>query len=113
MTIKLIQAMKKRAILYVRVSTAEQAEKGNSLKHQEEMLKRYCQLKGIEVDSLYVEDHSAKSFDRPEFGKMLAYAKKHCKSIDYLLVLKWDRFSRNATDSYQMLKQFKKLNIEV
>ncbi|MDQ3843480.1 MAG: recombinase family protein, partial [Bacteroidota bacterium] len=31
----------KKAILYVRVSTDEQADKGFSLQHQEEKLRRY------------------------------------------------------------------------
>ena len=105
--------MKKRAIIYIRVSTDEQAEKGNSLKYQETMLTKYCHLQDIEVDRIYTEDYSAKTFDRPEFKKLLAYTKKNKKLIDVLLILKWDRFSRNASEAYAMLNTFDKLGIEV
>jgi site-specific DNA recombinase len=33
------------AIIYIRVSTDEQADKGYSLRHQEEVLRKYCELK--------------------------------------------------------------------
>ena len=58
----------KRAILYIRVSTDEQADKGYSLKHQEERLRTYCQFQQIEVIGLYKDDHSAKTFERPAFS---------------------------------------------
>ena len=59
--------MKRKAILYVRVSTDEQADKGYSLRHQEETANKYCIFQNIEVVATFVEDHSAKSFERPEF----------------------------------------------
>ncbi|SIT14167.1 Resolvase, N terminal domain [Belliella pelovolcani] len=39
----------RKAILYIRVSTDEQADKGYSLPHQEESLRNYCRKEGIEV----------------------------------------------------------------
>ncbi len=104
--------MKKRAILYTRVSTDEQANSGYSLGVQYEQLVKYCEMNNIEVDNHFVDDHSAKTFNRPEFNKLLAYAKTKQKSIDYLLFVSWDRFSRNAPDAYEMLGRLNKLNIE-
>ena len=104
---------KRKALLYSRVSTDEQAEKGNSLKHQKFRLEKHCLTENIEVEKLFVEDFSAKTFNRPAFNKLLAYAKKHYREIDYLLILKWDRFSRNAGEAYQMLNTFDKLGIKV
>jgi DNA invertase Pin-like site-specific DNA recombinase len=89
------------------------ADKGFSLASQEEYLTKYCHLHNLEVIYLFREDHSAKTFERPEFKKMLAFCKKNNSNIDYLLFVKWDRFSRNTKDSYQMIHEFKKLNIEV
>ena len=103
--------MKKRAILYTRVSTDEQAN-GYSLGVQYDQLVKYCLMNDIEIDNHFVEDHSAKTFNRPEFSKLLAYAKTKQKSIDYLLFVSWDRFSRNAPDAYEMLGRLHKLNIE-
>jgi site-specific DNA recombinase len=102
----------KKAYLYVRVSTDEQAEKGYSLRHQEERLRHYCQLNNIEVVALFTEDHSAKTFERPAFKLMLAQMKKNRASANLLLFLKWDRFSRNAGDAYGMISQLNRLGIE-
>ena len=102
----------KNAILYIRVSTDEQADKGFSLLSQEEQLRKYCDAHGITVLHLFREDHSAKTFERPEFKKMLTFCKQNSKEIDLLLFVKWDRFSRNTRDSYQMIHEFQRLGIE-
>ncbi len=102
----------KKAVLYARVSTDEQADRGYSLGVQQEQLKNYCESKGIEILKLYVEDHSAKNFDRPQFNNFLSYAKTNHRDIDYFYFVSWDRFSRNAPDAYEMLGRLKKWNIE-
>jgi len=104
--------MKRRAILYIRVSTDEQADKGYSLQHQEERLRKYCELQGIEVILLFKDDHSAKTFERPEFIKLLAFIRKNKNCADLLLFTKWDRFSRNAGDAYGMINTLNKLTVE-
>jgi DNA invertase Pin-like site-specific DNA recombinase len=103
---------RQRAILYIRVSTDEQAEKGYSLKHQEERITQYCNYQNIEIVAIYKEDHSAKSFERPEFKKLLAFLKKGRGVVDLLLFLKWDRFSRNAGDAYAMINQLNRLGVD-
>lgn len=100
-----------KAILYVRVSTDEQAS-GYSLQHQEDRLRLYCQYKEIEIVDIYTEDHSAKSFVRPAFNKLLEYLKVNRGKTDLLLFLKWDRFSRNAGDAYTMINRLNKLGVE-
>ncbi len=55
----------KTADLYIRVSTDEQADKGYSQRDQEERLKRYCDLNGIQIRQVIFEDHSAKTFPDP------------------------------------------------
>jgi len=55
----------KKADLYVRVSTEEQADKGYSQRGQEEMLRKYCGINHIAVRKVIYEDHSAKTFNRP------------------------------------------------
>jgi site-specific DNA recombinase len=102
----------KKAILYIRVSTDEQAEKGHSLQHQEERLRNHCAINGIEVVALFKEDYSAKTFDRPEFTKLLSYIKKNKEQADLLLFLKWDRFSRNAPEAYNMINTLHKYRVE-
>lgn len=103
----------KKAVLYTRVSTDEQADRGYSLGVQKDQLEKYCVANNIEILMHYVDDHSAKNFERPQFKQFLNYAKVNHKHIDYFLCVSWDRFSRNAPDAYEMLGRLKKWNIEV
>ncbi|MFY9307989.1 MAG: recombinase family protein [Bacteroidia bacterium] len=104
--------MKRKAVIYIRVSTDEQAEKGYSLKHQLERLEKYCEMHNIEVVAIFKEDYSAKTFNRPEFSKLLTLLKRKGSDVDLLLFTKWDRFSRNAGDAYAMISQLNKLGVE-
>ena len=61
----------KIADLYIRMSTDEQADKGYSQRHQEERLRRYCEIQKIQVREAIFEDHSAKTFNRPQWSKYL------------------------------------------
>src|SRR5690554_2370901 len=100
------------ADLYIRVSTDEQADKGYSQRSQEEMLRKYCDNHFIEVRNVIYEDHSAKSFNRLEWTKLLSTLKKHVNKSDLVLFTKWDRFSRNAGDAYQMINILRDLGVE-
>ena len=95
-----------------RVSSEEQA-KGYSLDIQLEQLTTYCNRNDINILKHYREDHSAKDFNRPEFQNFLKYAKKNKDSIDLLLVTSWDRFSRNITDAFIILRELETLGIQV
>jgi site-specific DNA recombinase len=102
----------KTADLYIRVSTDEQADKGYSQRSQEEVLRRYCDVNKISVRKTIFEDHSAKTFIRPQWQALLLNLKKHRGQIDLILFTKWDRFSRNAPDAYQMINTLKVLGVE-
>lgn len=101
------------AIIYTRVSTDEQANKGFSLPHQKSVLEVYCQHKGINILRHFKEDYSAKNFDRPSFKQLVEYIKVNRKSIDYLLFTRWDRFSRNQEEAYRVIREFKNMGVEV
>lgn len=100
------------ADLYVRVSTDEQADKGYSQRNQEEMLRKYCDGHAIEIRNVIYEDHSAKTFNRPEWKRLILNLKKHRNGINLILFTKWDRFSRNAGDAYQMINQLRNFSVE-
>ena len=102
----------KRADLYIRVSTDEQADRGYSQRDQEERLKKFCLINKITVGQVIYEDHSAKTFNRPEWMKLLNSLKKKSSKTNLILFTKWDRFSRNAGDAYQMISTLTKLGIE-
>jgi DNA invertase Pin-like site-specific DNA recombinase len=99
--------------LYIRVSTDEQADKGFSLRDQEQKLLNYCSVNNLNVISIFREDHSAKTFNRPEFKKLLTFIKSNKSKAQQLLFTKWDRFSRNTTESYNKIKDLNELGVIV
>ncbi|EHQ26578.1 DNA invertase Pin-like site-specific DNA recombinase [Mucilaginibacter gracilis] len=102
----------KVADIYIRVSTDEQADKGYSQRSQEEVLRRYCEINNISIRKTIFEDHSAKTFVRPQWQGLLLNLRKQRGKIDLILFTKWDRFSRNAPDAYQMINTLKILGVE-
>jgi site-specific DNA recombinase len=98
--------------LYIRVSTDEQADRGYSQRDQEERLRKYCEQKQYTVRKVIYEDHSAKSFERPEWKKLLLDLRRYKGKSDLILFTKWDRFSRNTGDAYSMINTLRKLGVE-
>ncbi|MCX2473738.1 recombinase family protein [Pedobacter sp. MC2016-05] len=104
----------KSAYLYVRVSTDEQKRKGYSLPEQEDRLVKYCESNKIEIRGVYQEDFSAKTFNRPEWKKLLFILKKHKNNGEKnVLCIKGDRFSRNTQLAYEMIEILRKCNTKV
>ncbi|RZJ76306.1 MAG: recombinase family protein [Flavobacterium sp.] len=100
-------------IIYTRVSTDEQAEKGFSLRHQKQLLTTYCELNKLTIAKHYEDDYSAKNFDRPEWKNLMEYVAKNRKTVDKILFTKWDRFSRNAEQALAVIRKLTAMGIEV
>ena len=71
----------KSAILYRRVSTTEQKLYGNSLNAQESSLREFCNKNSMIIVKEFQEDYSAKNFERPEFIRLMEFAKKNKSKI--------------------------------
>lgn len=100
------------AILYIRVSTDEQAEKGYSQRHQKEVLLKYCQQNNIAVNRVIFEDYSAKTFKRPGWKEISSDFKLNPDTRPNLILFtKWDRFSRNTADAYLMIRSLNEFGI--
>lgn len=86
-----------KAIIYTRVSTAEQGKSGLGLESQLNAVTDFCQAENIEVIGHYSEVETGKGQDaldvRPQLAKALAHAKKESA---YLVVAKLDRLGRNV-----------------
>lgn len=93
----------KNAVIYTRVSTRDQKEHGNSLKDQETRLRDYADQRGYTVLKHFQDDASGTTFDRPAFKELLEFLKKNKGNVNYLLFMKWDRFSRNSSESMGMV----------
>ena len=100
---KRIDSGLKRAALYARVSTEEQAMHGVSLDAQKERLLQYAEENGLTVVDLYVDEgiSARKRYTRrPEFMRMLEDVKQG--KIDVILFVKLDRWFRNIADYYEV-----------
>jgi len=96
-----------KGIIYTRVSSDEQV-KGTSLEFQEELCRKYCQQRQIEVVEVYKEEgESAKDLslkNRKKFLEALEYCRKNKNSITAFIVLRVDRFARNTEDHFSIRK---------
>lgn len=82
--------------------------------YQKERLEQYCTLMGYNIVKYFAEDYSAKNFeDRPEFNRLLSFIKANRGLVQKLLVVRWDRFSRNAPEAYNTIGRMARIGIEV
>ena len=86
-----------KAIIYTRVSTAEQGKSGLGLEAQLNFINEFCYAENIEIIAHYEEVETGKYFDaldkRPQLANALAHAKKEKAHI---VVAKLDRLGRNV-----------------
>ena len=112
------QLTPKRAVSYIRVSTREQAQRGGSeegfsLPAQREANKRKAQSMGALVVKEFADrGESARSANRPELQKMLAYLKEDGE-IDYVIVHKLDRLARNRADDVEINRAFEEAGVRL
>lgn len=87
-----------KAIIYTRVSTAEQGKSGLGLEAQYNSVIEFCRAENFEVIEHYSEVETGKGADaldkRPQLAKALQHAKKENA---YLVVAKLDRLGRNVS----------------
>ena len=87
-----------KAIIYTRVSTAEQGKSGLGLESQYNSVIEFCRAENFEVIEHYSEVETGKGADaltkRPQLAKALQHAKKEGA---YLVVAKLDRLGRNVS----------------
>ncbi len=95
----------KQGIIYYRVSTKTQAEHGYSLDNQRDYCIEKAKHKNIDIiKEFYDAGASAKTINRIGLQNMLSFCTKNKKNIDYLIIYKIDRLSRN-TEDYIAIKQ--------
>jgi site-specific DNA recombinase len=90
------------AVIYLRVSSKEQAEKGGeaegySIPAQREACRRKAgSLRAAVVEEFVERGESAKTADRPELQRLLDFIRE--QSVKYVIVHKVDRLARNRAD---------------
>ena len=87
-------------VLYARVSSDRQADKGASIPSQIEELHRWCDREGHTVLREFTDEGISGTTDkRPGFQSMIAFCKLRRDEVDAVVVWKLNRFSRDRVDS--------------
>lgn len=87
-------------VLYLRVSTEEQVS-NLSLDTQEAECRALCAKRGWTIAEVFREEGaSAKTLERPQMQRLLAYVGRSKGRIKHVVFLRVDRLSRNRDDFY-------------
>jgi site-specific DNA recombinase len=95
------------ALLYVRVSSAEQEKEGYSLDAQERLGHEYAARKGLAIVKTWKMSESAWRSERDAFNQMIEYAKRHLEAAHIIFDVT-DRMTRNDFDKlkiYTLIKE--------
>ncbi len=102
-----------KVVIYLRVSTKDQAEEGYSIPAQAEGCRRFIADRGWELADEYVDrGESARTADRPQLQAMLARLVED-PSIDRLVVHKLDRLARNLEDHAAVRAALRKAGVQL
>ncbi|PEJ09100.1 recombinase family protein [Bacillus wiedmannii] len=100
-----------KAVIYARVSTAEQAEEGYSIDAQLDIVKQKCDQEGREVIDQYIDRGiSGKAMkNRPDLQRLLRDAKEN--KFQEIWVWKTNRLARNHLDLLKIVDELDKNNV--
>ncbi len=103
----------KKGIRYLRISKERQSN--FSIDSQDMYTKGWFDRMGVElVDTFIDEGFSAQSFDRPDYAKLEDFIRQYFKTVDFLVINSFDRFSRDAGEALMKIKSLQtKYNISV
>ncbi|NLL95302.1 MAG: recombinase family protein [Thermoplasmatales archaeon] len=97
----------KRAAIYARVSTEEQAQEGWSIDGQLASMRAYCEAHELVVTREYVDDgFTGRDTNRKAYRLM--FSPEERKEWDVLVVLKMDRIHRNSRNFMAMMDDLAK-----
>lgn len=106
--------MSRNVALYLRVSTARQAEKDLSIPDQRKQAEAYCKRRGWRIVQEFVErGASATTDNRPAFQDMIADARNSDRKFDAVLVHSYSRFARDAFDLEFYIRELRKRDVEL
>ena len=99
------------AVLYIRVSTPEQADQTHNLPTQTRKVEDRCKHDGLTVLKKFVDAESARTDERTQFQEMLKYCRTHRGKVTHVVFADLSRLARNIEDQASTLGTFKQLGI--
>jgi site-specific DNA recombinase len=83
------------AVLYLRVSTAEQADQAHNPPTQKLKVEERCGSDGMTIVKAFTDaGESARTTDRPQFQAMMDYCRKHKGKITHVVFADLSRLAR-------------------
>lgn len=102
-----------QCLVYCRVSTEEQAEKGYSLDTQEKLCRDFAERSGFRVAGVYRDEgKSGTTLDRPALQDLLAKCTES-DSISAVVVQETDRLARNTHDHLTIRAVLQKAGVKL
>lgn len=96
----------KPVAIYCRVSTEDQEREGSSLQTQREACLKYCQDKGYQAVSQFIETESGLTLDRPQLSKLRELVRTG--QIKGVVIYCLDRLSRDPTHGVILQEELEK-----
>ena len=102
-----------RAVIYARVSSEEQADRGLSVPTQVKICREFIKRNGWVYVREYIDEgiSGLKAYNRPSFIEMLSDAQE--RKFDLIVVYSLSRFSRNRFDAITKKKLLRDVGVEV
>jgi site-specific DNA recombinase len=83
-----------------------------NLDNQEKRCREYCRQQNMLVMEVFIDPgESARSLDRPEFQRMLAFCKANRRNVRYVVVQDLSRFARNNQDQAQTINELGRIGV--
>jgi len=103
------------AVLYVRVSTDEQANGPFNLMNQEKRCRSYCESNGLKVLEVFTDAGASgrSAVNRLQFQSMLGFCKASRRDVGFVVVQDLSRFARDAKDQADAIYELGKSGIRV
>ena len=95
----------KNCLIYCRVSSSKQAQQGESIEDQENICRGVAERHKARVLEVFREQLSGRKDERPVIDEIFTYIKRSPKKVNFLIFRAIDRFTRNGTLGYEVLKQ--------
>lgn len=101
------------AVIYIRVSTDEQASQQHNLPAQERKCVEYCTRNNLEAVRVFTDAESGRTDDRQQFQDMIRYCQQNRARITHVVVADLSRFARSVLDQAKAMETFANLNIKL
>jgi site-specific DNA recombinase len=102
-----------QCLIYCRVSTEEQAEKGYSLDTQEKLCRDFAERGGLQVAGVYRDEgKSGTTLDRPALQDLLAKCSES-ELVSAVIVQETDRLARNTHDHLTIRALLQKAGVKL